>query len=183
MLVVIINIGYVYLVYLLVWDKGWKFLLELVIIYILEVWMVNLLFYIGFIDLLEEVFFRIFLGGDDFKLCFGIVIWSFLDDYFIEIIFVVEVRGYDVGVIVILFFFVLEDGLELFVIGSYDENIRFFLLVLYGRFKNFVEMGFGGGVWRLKLINFDKILSLIYNWRVWILVLCMYVGLRVVDVL
>lgn len=183
MLAVTTNTGHVYLVHLPAWDKGWKLLPEPATTHTLEAWTVNLSPYLGSTDSPEEVSFRTFSGGDDSKLRFGTVIWSPSDDHLTETISAVEARGHDAGVTAILPLFVLEDGSELLVTGSYDENIRLFSLAPYGRPKNLVEMGLGGGVWRLKLINLDKTPSPTYNWRARILASCMHAGSRVVDVL
>ncbi|KAK4194393.1 hypothetical protein QBC40DRAFT_270155 [Triangularia verruculosa] len=183
MLAVTTNTGYVYLVHLPAWDRGWKLHAEPAITHTLEAWTVNLSSNLGATDSSDDVSFRIFSGGDDSKLRYGTVTWNPADDIPTETISAVEARGHDAGVTAILPLFVQEDGSEVLVTGSYDENIRLFSLAPYGRPKNLVEMGLGGGVWRLKLIDLDQTPNEKYRWRARILASCMHTGSRVVDVL
>ncbi|KAK4179721.1 hypothetical protein QBC36DRAFT_63643 [Triangularia setosa] len=183
MLAITTNTGYVYLVHLSAWDKGWKLHTEPAITHTLEAWTVNLSPNLGVTDAPDDVSFRIFSGGDDSKLRFGTATWNPFDDLLTETISAVEARGHDAGVTAILPLFTQDDGSELLVTGSYDENVRLFSLAPYGRPKNLIEMGLGGGVWRLKLINLDKTPDDSYHWRAQILASCMHTGPRVVEVL
>ncbi|KAK4185281.1 hypothetical protein QBC35DRAFT_504018 [Podospora australis] len=188
MLALTTSTGHVYLVHLSSMDNGWKLHSEPVIIHTLEAWTVTLAPNVGFPGLSDEpkapgeVTFRVFSGGDDSKLRFGTFNWDATDGQLTETLPAVEFRGHDAGVTAILPLFVDDNGVELFITGSYDENIRLFSLAPYGRPKNLAEKGLGGGVWRLKLINLIKDPSGDLVWKATILASCMHAGARVVEV-
>ncbi|KAK4159635.1 hypothetical protein QBC43DRAFT_247026 [Cladorrhinum sp. PSN259] len=182
MLALTTSTGHVYLVHLPSFEKDWKLHSEPVITHSLEAWTLSLYPTLNPREENEGVAFRVFSGGDDSKLRFGTFTWNAAEDELTEVMPAVESRSHDAGVTAILPLFIQEDGSELFVTGSYDENIRLFSLAPYGRPKNLTESGLGGGVWRLKLITLDKTLSETHVWKATILASCMHAGARVVEV-
>ncbi|KAK4228152.1 hypothetical protein QBC38DRAFT_475813 [Podospora fimiseda] len=181
MLALTTSTGHVYLVHLPTFEKYWKLHAEPVITHTLEAWTVSLYPTLNPPED-SEVAFRVFSGGDDSKLRFGTYNWNPIEDEITEAMPAVESRGHDAGVTAILPLFIQEDGSELLVTGSYDENIRLFSLAPYGRPKNLAESGLGGGVWRLKLITLDRTPTETHVWKATILASCMHTGARVVEV-
>lgn len=181
MLALTTSTGHVYFVHLATFEKDWKLHTEPVITHTLEAWTVSLSPNITPSEEANEVAFRVFSGGDDSKLRFGTYRWNVSEDGLTGVIPAMEARGHDAGVTAILPLFVQEDGSELVVTGSYDENIRLFSVAPYSRPKNLTESGLGGGVWRLKLITLDRTSTETEIWKAKILVSCMHTGARVVE--
>jgi diphthamide biosynthesis protein 7 len=126
-----------------------------------------------------EPSFRVYSGGDDSKLRFRTCNWN--DGTLAESLPALESRGHDAGVTAILPLFRQEDGNEIVVTGSYDENIRLFSVPPFGKPRSLAESVLGGGVWRLNLVDLDTTPSQAYKWRARILASCMHAGTRVLE--
>jgi diphthamide biosynthesis protein 7 len=95
-----------------------------------------------------------------------------------------NVRGHDAGVTAIL---PLPCGNDIVVTGSYDDQVRVYtiqpLQETYGLRKARVlaEANLGGGVWRLRLIKYDRGCQGegTGRWQAFILASCMHAGARI----
>lgn len=100
---------------------------------------------------------------------------------------VMAVRGHDAGVTAIL---PLPCGKDIVVTGSYDDHIRVYsiqpLQETFGLRKTslLAETNLGGGVWRLRLIQYscDGQGRGLGKWRALILASCMHAGARIVQI-
>ena len=181
MLALTTSTGHVYLVHLATFEKDWKLHPEPLITHTLEAWTVSLSPNIAPLEGAHEAAFRVYSGGDDSKLRFGTYTWNASEDDLTGVTPAMEARGHDAGVTAILPLFIQEDGSELVVTGSYDENIRLLSVAPFSRPKNLAESGLGGGVWRLKLITLDRTSTGTEIWKATILASCMHTGARVVE--
>ncbi|KAL2142773.1 hypothetical protein VTI28DRAFT_726 [Corynascus sepedonium] len=179
--------GHVYLVHLATSEGNWSLNAEPLITHTLEAWCVVISPGLDFTRRSGEVresgnySFRVYSGGDDSMLRHRTCVWS--EDSFTQSPPACELRGHDAGVTAILPLFVEEDGHELVVTGSYDENIRLFSFPPFGRPRKLAESGLGGGVWRLNLVDLDTVANQSYTWRARILASCMHAGARVIELL
>lgn len=179
--------GHVYLVHLATSEGNWSLNAEPLITHTLEAWCVVISPSLDFTKRSGEAresgnySFRMYSGGDDSMLRHRTCVWS--EDSFTQSPPACELRGHDAGVTAILPLFVEEDGHELVVTGSYDENIRLFSFPPFGRPRKLAESGLGGGVWRLNLVDLDTVANQSYTWRARILASCMHAGARVIELL
>ncbi|KAH6677762.1 hypothetical protein F5X68DRAFT_270196 [Plectosphaerella plurivora] len=99
----------------------------------------------------------------------------------------VQVSGHTAGVTAVIpTTFVLDDGYDVVITGSYDDHIRIFaiqkLSMSFGARKArlLAEKNLGGGVWRLKLITVES--NAPDHWSALVLVCCMHAGSRIARI-
>lgn len=198
MVAVTTTAGYVHLIYLGDdFEKGdWVMHPEPILTHTLEAWYVSISPSLSFVGEEGDDSFLLLSGGDDsalrYTVCKRTTNTDTMDEddesqspYNIETLHppVNVSRDHDAGVTAILPLGLKEDGSELVVTGSYDDNIRLFSIPAYGfgRATVLAESNLGGGVWRLKVVKREMDVFDGQGWRLTMLVSCMHAGTRVVE--
>jgi diphthine methyl ester acylhydrolase len=123
--------------------------------------------------------FKIFSGGDDFKLLASTCnydtgeYWSAPED-------TKQIGRHEYGVTAILPMHSNEGNQEsILLTGSYDDHIRVY--VVGGMPRLLAKLNLGGGVWRLKVIALQTETEGPGDWTAIVLASCMYAGARIVT--
>jgi diphthamide biosynthesis protein 7 len=164
-----------------------------IILHNLEAWCVAMSPTVSTTEQSDAPAFTIYTGGDDSLLQYATCIVKGKlpqDDTSLDIGLpfpAMGVRGHDAGVTAIL---PLPGGRDIVVTGSYDDHIRVYsiqpLQETLGLRKTslLAETDLGGGVWRLRLIKYDRggQGGEAGPWRAVILASCMHAGARIVQI-
>jgi diphthamide biosynthesis protein 7 len=120
---------------------------------------------------------HIYTGGDDAELRIHDINLQEVPTNDLSITLSSKPRGHDAGVTAILPLSSPEN--RMFLTGSYDDHIRLYAILPNGYAKLLTEKYLGGGVWRLKLVDEERLQEK-SNFR--LLASCMHAGSKILEV-
>jgi len=184
--------GHVHVVYLGSKYDSWTMHSEPLMTHSLEAWCVAISAYPLALGEPDADVFTIFSGGDDsvlrYRACTRRSISTASDGKLTIDGHALALKGcHDAGVTAILPLPIREGRAEFVVTGSYDDHIRLLfvpdasIVFTAGATSKLAESNLGGGVWRLKLVSFNKIPSGDYVWQATILASCMHGGTKIIK--